>query len=319
MYDRVNEIKRFTRGYARTSTGQIHYATAGEGDALLMIHQSAQSWRVYARAGNILSARYRIIAVDLPGFGESDPLSEPFDVSDIARVLLEVMDAIGIDRFRITGHHTGATISGEMAAAYPERVLAIAPSGYMYRTPEEREKAIADIERQRLRPVSPRFDVKADGSHLWRSYERISLRRWQSKLSGMRVRQPFPALVLPFDQVQQDPAHTLDDDDVELINESIVDNLRAALYGASPTNRAIARYDLLARLPLIKAPTLIIQSTGPFEQPLLQRAAMIQRQIAGSRVHTFEDGDIFIPHSRAREFAEVLLAFFQSAGGSPAG
>jgi len=311
MKRRFVELANLTRGYVNGKRGQIHYATVGTGEPILLIHQSAQSWRIYARLANILASQYRVIAMDLPGFGESDPLPAPVHVPDLVEVAVELLDGLGINKARVSGHHTGAMVSAELAASHPERVVAVAPSGYPYRTNEERERAIRELDIPREQPPAPRFYLKADGSHLLRVFERMSLRRWQGKVSSSGVEPPFPNLVLPFDQPQQRPETTFDDEDVELVNESIVDNLQAAIYGAGPIHRAVTMYDPHPRLPLISVPTLIIQSTGAFEWHHTQRAAIVQKLIPGSQVASLQGGDVFVVHSRAQEYSEILLNFFR--------
>jgi pimeloyl-ACP methyl ester carboxylesterase len=309
---RIDEIQRLKRAYVETSIGQIHYAQAGEGEALLLLHQSAQSWRIYARLAAILAARHRVVAIDLPGFGESSPMPRDFEVADVVRVIEQVLDGLGIEQSRVSGHHTGATLAVELAASRPDRVIAVAVSGYLYRTDVERERAIDALDRPVEQPPAPRFYLKADGSHLPRVFERISLRRWQSKVSAAGLQPPFPGVVLPFDQAQARPELTLDQDDVELINESIVDNLRAAPHGAVPINRALTLYDPGPRLPLVGAPALIIQSSGPFEPIYMQRADTVARLIPGGRSASIENGDIYVIHSRAEEYAGIVSGFFDS-------
>jgi pimeloyl-ACP methyl ester carboxylesterase len=308
------ELANIKRGYVDGRNGQIHYAMVGDGPPLLLVHQSAQSWRIYARLANILASEYRVIAMDLPGFGESDPLPPPFQISDIAAVATDLLDGLSVDRVRLSGHHTGAMVTAELAASHPERVSALAISGYPYRTDDEREGAILELDRPRDQPPAPRFTLKGDGSHLLRVFERMSLRRWQGKVSSTGAGAPLPSLVLPFDQPQQRPEYTIDDEDLELINESIVDNLRAAVHGGLPTNRAVTTYDPHPRLPQIKAPTLLIQSSGPFEGSYMQRASMVHTLIPQSEMATIENGDVFVVHSRAEEYGELLLRFFRHSG-----
>ena len=314
MTDRQTELRGLTRGFVQGSHGQIHYATAGSGDALLLLHQSAQSWRIYARMANLLAPHYRVVAMDLPGFGESSPLPAPYEISDMVDVVVELLDGLGIDQVRVTGHHTGALLTCELAAAHPDRVVALAPSGYFYRNAEERARAIETFERMVGQPpVAPRFDLKADGSHLIRVFERMFIRRWQGKVSATAGTEPLPSVILPFDQAQERPEHTFGPMDIQLVNESIIDNLRAAAYGALPTNRAVTYYDPDPRLPLITAPTLIMESSGSLEVPHIQRASIVQQLIPASKIVTIENGSVFVVHSRAAECAKILIDFFGDA------
>jgi len=59
------------RAYADTSDGQIHYAEAGQGKPVLLLHQTPRSWDEYRDVLPILSMKYRAIAMDTVGFGDS--------------------------------------------------------------------------------------------------------------------------------------------------------------------------------------------------------------------------------------------------------
>jgi pimeloyl-ACP methyl ester carboxylesterase len=63
-----------------------------------------------------------LVAVDLPGFGESDPPPEPWDVGRYARFVLAFADAVGLERFSVLGHSFGARIAIVLAGEHPERL-----------------------------------------------------------------------------------------------------------------------------------------------------------------------------------------------------
>jgi pimeloyl-ACP methyl ester carboxylesterase len=63
-----------------------------------------------------------LIALDLPGFGESDPPPATWDTDDYARFVLGFLDELGIERAHLVGHSHGGRISIVLAADRPERV-----------------------------------------------------------------------------------------------------------------------------------------------------------------------------------------------------
>lgn len=70
------------------------------------------------------------IAMDTPGFGQSDPPPRPAPgLGWYATRVRDLLDALGIQRAHLAGHHTGAMIACEVAAAFPERVASLAPVG----------------------------------------------------------------------------------------------------------------------------------------------------------------------------------------------
>jgi pimeloyl-ACP methyl ester carboxylesterase len=76
-----------------------------------------------------LNESLEVIAVDLPGFGESAAPPEPWDVTAYARFVLAMADALGIERFSLVGHSFGARISIVLATIAPERLARIVLTG----------------------------------------------------------------------------------------------------------------------------------------------------------------------------------------------
>ena len=70
-----------------------------------------------------LSGAFRVIAADLPGFGDSDkPIGAPYDARFFARAGIHLMDALGLDRAHLLGNSLGGRIALEMAFREPDRV-----------------------------------------------------------------------------------------------------------------------------------------------------------------------------------------------------
>ena len=112
-----------TRRFVDVPAGTIHCAIAGRGRPVLLLHQTPRSWDEYRDVLPLLGRHFQAIAIDTIGYGDS---SKPPLVNDSiehwAEVATSVADALGIARFAVIGHHTGAVIAIEMAAVYPERI-----------------------------------------------------------------------------------------------------------------------------------------------------------------------------------------------------
>lgn len=105
----------------------------------------------------------RLIAVDLPGFGMSfRPEGWP-SMAQYCRWVLDALDALGVGKMHLVGHHTGASLATEMARQISQRVLSLMLCGPVCFTPEESLRFRGDFETA-LEPAE-------DGSHLllnWR-------------------------------------------------------------------------------------------------------------------------------------------------------
>src|SRR5215213_6629759 len=79
--------------------------TMGEGPDLLMLHGLGGAKSSFFDTAAALSGRYRVHAMDLPGFGGSSkpPLAD-YDAPFFARAVLGAMDAMGIDRAHVVGN-----------------------------------------------------------------------------------------------------------------------------------------------------------------------------------------------------------------------
>jgi pimeloyl-ACP methyl ester carboxylesterase len=184
-----------TRHFATIPQGrfgprQVHYRRVGKGPVVICFHQSPMSSRDMIATMQRWQEHFTCIAPDSPGFGLSDPLGvAQAEMSDFADAAIEFMDAIGVERAAVYGFHTGAMISGAIAAAYPERIVCAAANGYVLLTEQER----ADIVAHYLPVLEPKWD----GSHLtwlWaRMREQVIFFPWYRKSRADRLLYDLPS------------------------------------------------------------------------------------------------------------------------------
>ncbi|MDP1781400.1 MAG: alpha/beta fold hydrolase [Hydrogenophaga sp.] len=115
---------------------RLHVRDSGPRDApaVLMLHgfgASLHTWEAWAQA---LSATHRVIRLDLPGSGLSEPDSAN-DYTDARslQLVLALMDQLGVSRASIVGHSIGGRIAWTLAARHPERtarLVLVAPDGF---------------------------------------------------------------------------------------------------------------------------------------------------------------------------------------------
>lgn len=103
----------------------IAYSDRGEGSAVVLLHGSPGGRHDFDRLGTVLATEHRVIAPDLPGFGESTRDIPDYSIRAHARYVLELLDGLGIERAHVLGFSMGGGVALEMADLAPERVLSI--------------------------------------------------------------------------------------------------------------------------------------------------------------------------------------------------
>ena len=109
---------------------RIYYyaaGTRGQGDPIILIHGFPTSSHLWSNLVSLLPAGHRIVVPDLLGVGRSDiGEREELSISAHAARTLGLMDALGISRCCLVGHHMGACISTWVANQAPQRVSHVA-------------------------------------------------------------------------------------------------------------------------------------------------------------------------------------------------
>lgn len=126
------------RGYTKNGWGQVHFREAGAGPALVMLHLTSAWSDMYTEMIPHLAQSRRVIALDTPGYGLSDPPPQAPGPDGYAAALAETLDALGVEQAAVFGHHTGATVALQFAADFPERTTALILSGCPDYLPERR-------------------------------------------------------------------------------------------------------------------------------------------------------------------------------------
>lgn len=133
----------------------IHYYEGGPATAetLLMIHgfgANRDNWLRFARP---LTSRYHVIALDLPGFGESSKPDARYDVATQAERLHTFVKALKIEKLHLIGNSMGGHIAALYAARYPEQVLSVALLDNAGVTSPRKSEMFAMIERGEPNPL----------------------------------------------------------------------------------------------------------------------------------------------------------------------
>jgi pimeloyl-ACP methyl ester carboxylesterase len=101
---------------------QVRYLDHGSGSAVVLLHGMAASWQWWLENIPALARHHRVIAVDLPGFGDSEPLPVPAEMATHARTVLDLLAQLDIESATVSGHSMGGLVALEMFVADPRRV-----------------------------------------------------------------------------------------------------------------------------------------------------------------------------------------------------
>lgn len=132
------EYDDFDYGFAtkKVQVRNLQVAMIDEGQSdqvLVLIHGLGSYAKGWTRNIPELAKHYRVIAVDLPGYGKSDKGFYPYTLPFYAQVLTEMLDALKIDKATFVGHSMGGQIAMVTSLLYPERVdklVLVSPAGF---------------------------------------------------------------------------------------------------------------------------------------------------------------------------------------------
>ncbi|WP_376696367.1 alpha/beta fold hydrolase [Wenzhouxiangella sp. EGI_FJ10305] len=140
-------------GQRRVRCGDIDWHTleGGHGEPLLLLHGFNGDSYHFTRVSRCLGKHFRVIAPDLPGFGQTEFDGElDYGVEAQAERVLDLLDELGIERFYLGGSSMGGYIAAAIASRAPARVRALwllNPGGLQ------------------TAPLSPLFEVVYQGGH----------------------------------------------------------------------------------------------------------------------------------------------------------
>jgi len=100
----------------------IHYLTAGQGPAVILLHGYAENSRMWRPLIPRLAGRFTVIAPDLPGIGDSSIPSDGLDMQTAAVRMHALVRSLGFDQAEVVGHDIGLMVAYAYAAQFPQEV-----------------------------------------------------------------------------------------------------------------------------------------------------------------------------------------------------
>jgi 2-hydroxy-6-oxonona-2,4-dienedioate hydrolase len=120
-----------TSRFVTTKLHRLHYNEAGSGHPVVLLHGSgpgATGWSNFSPNIGTLSQQFRVLAFDMPGWGDTEDL-DPEGPRDHVEALLLALDELRIERAALVGNSMGGMTSIRFAIEHPERISHLIPMG----------------------------------------------------------------------------------------------------------------------------------------------------------------------------------------------
>jgi pimeloyl-ACP methyl ester carboxylesterase len=258
---------------------RVSYVEMGEGPPLVFVHGLAGCWQNWLENIPYFARSHRVIAIDLPGFGESELPQEDISMPGYGRFVDTFLGEIGVERASIVGNSMGGFIAAEVAVSHPARVdklALVSAAGVM--TVRTGELTVAKRLARSFNAGSTRVLARRQSLVRRRGLRRLIL-------YGI-VR--YPELLQP-----------------ELVYEIASGGGKPGFLDAF---KAILDYDFRDRLPEIERPTLIVWGRDDRIVPV-GGAYRYEQLIPGARRMIFEDTGHVPMIERPALFNRVLEDF----------
>ncbi|TVQ46833.1 MAG: alpha/beta hydrolase [Gammaproteobacteria bacterium] len=252
------------RGYVTTATGTVHLRHAGNGPAVILLHDSPRSSRLYEALLPTLAERFTAVALDTPGYGNSSPLrtDTPLTMADFADALAGTVRALGLSGAPVYGFHTSSKIALEFAHRHPGLAGPVIMEGLSL-PPEPPPEAFI------TRYMAP-FVPALDGSHLAAVWTRI------------RDMHRF----FPWFDLRAETRMAVDLPSPALLHDYSLDLFSAGAHYADAYAAAM-RYSAAPALAALQGPAVICCRPSDVLYPYLQ--ALPETRPAGLRVEQLPD------------------------------
>jgi pimeloyl-ACP methyl ester carboxylesterase len=281
------------RRFAKVSSGRIAYVEQGDGPVALFVHGVPLNGYHWRHVIEKVRQRRRCIAIDLMGLGHSE-IAPTQDVSFAAqaRMIAEVIDALGIDRIDLVGNDSGGAVAQIFAANYPHRLRSLVLTNCDVHDGWPPPQVLPLMERARTGTLAEVFQPLLDRPDLARA----------------RFARGEP---VPMFRSFSDPG---------VLTDAIIRLYLAPLLSSPQRIAAFERYWLAfdnaqtiaihESLTRLKAPTLIVWGLADIFFDV-KWAYWLKDTIPGAtRVIEVPDGRLFFPEDRAAFLTEPLLGFW---------
>lgn len=188
---------------------ELAYERRGKGSPLVLMHGYPLDHSIWRDAATLLESDFDLILPDLRGFGESSTVAAPYTMTDMARDIASLLDALGVGQAALAGHSMGGYVSLAFAKAFPNRVkgLALVASQAAADPPDRKEgryKTAADVSAKGAQLVADAMTEKLSANTRVRGVARPLIEKQKipgliGALKAMAEREDLTSLLASFD------------------------------------------------------------------------------------------------------------------------
>jgi pimeloyl-ACP methyl ester carboxylesterase len=293
----MQERGDMARRYVNTRLGQVHLADQGSGEVLLLLPPAGRSGRVYAPLAALLSKDYRVIAIDLPGFGNSDALPADATMKDLADCVVEVLDGLSLAKAHVFGLHTGNKVAACLAVRHAERIGKLVLCGQSHSLipdQQRRNAVIGEIARAHVGTPDRDLGAREELLRQWADCQQAVVEAWSSEAAAGA------------EAGGSDPASPL------AVARAVALDWLQSMDSTSRLYAINFAYDLGRDMARIRVPTLIIEVATPHEdQTIGRQAPEVTALIQQATVETLHEpqGHALTLENRATDIAAILARF----------
>jgi pimeloyl-ACP methyl ester carboxylesterase len=277
----------------------MHYVDAGAGGrAFVLVHGMGGRWQHWLETIPALAEHGRVLALDLPGFGRSEPPAGGVFLDGFADGVAELARALEVERVVLVGHSMGGPIALRFGARHPELAESIVlVSGAVYQFSELLGmRHVLRFARERPREtVAIATEIATAGLPA------------PAPLRRLVVREPWLRRLFLSPYVLDPPA--LPDDAASLVVDG------AGARGVFPTARAIGRSDPRDGIDAVRCPILSLATEYDRIAPLPDTEAL-DRDLASARTVVLDGAGHLPMLERPRAFNAEILRFVGEVGGA---
>ena len=274
--------------WVRVEDRWMNLVDVGSGPPLIFIHGLSGCWQNWLEQIPHFARDHRVIALDLPGFGQSEMPAEEISISNYADTIDALMTELGIDTARIVGNSMGGFIGAELAIRHParlERLVLVAAAGL----------SIEHVRTERTHGIRHRLENIAFFYLGWLASHSHSVARRR------RLRHALMLLVAAHPQ--------------RLSAALAVEQVQGSgKPGFSDALEAMCRYPLRDRLEQIACPTLIVWGDKDRLVPL-KDASVFEKLIPDARKVVYDDTGHVPMMERPARFNDDVRAFLEEPPG----